>query len=66
MSRERISIELERFDDEWRTRVVDVEPRDDELVDMQHAGSGPADVLEQLGQELDEREVARIKRERGL
>ena len=66
MSRERIRIDLMRFDDEWRAHVVDVDPRDHELVDTQHAGSGPADALERLGQELDMREVERIKRERGL
>jgi hypothetical protein len=66
MSRERIRIELERYNDEWRTRVTQTQPHDSELVDMQHVGSGPADALEQLGQELDTREVERIKRERGI
>jgi hypothetical protein len=67
MSSERIAIMLERADDDWHARVVGVEPPDSELdVDVQYDGSGPADVLEQLGQVLDERDVARIVRERDL
>lgn len=58
MSSERIHIELERVDDDWHADV--------DVFEQRVFGSGPADVLEQVGQELDVREVARIKRERGL
>jgi hypothetical protein len=37
-----------------------------ELVDKRFPGDGPADVLERLGQELDLREVDRIRRERDI
>lgn len=64
MSSERIRIDLARDDDDW-TAHVHVEPRD-EVIEQPFTGSGPAEVLEQVGQELDVREVARIKRERGI
>jgi hypothetical protein len=60
MSSERIRIELTRDVDAWS---ADVEADD---LAQHFTGDGPADVLEQVGQELDVREVARIKRERGL
>jgi hypothetical protein len=66
MNSERIRIELERHDDEWSARITQTQPHDDTLRDERFAGSGPADALEQLGQELDVREVERIKRERGI
>jgi hypothetical protein len=72
VSRERIRIELTRTDDTWHADVTehDVESAPDvyvrSLVEHGFDGSGPADVLEQLGQELDELEVERIRREREL
>jgi hypothetical protein len=39
---------------------------DNGLVGTEREGDGPADVLEQVGQELDMLEVARISRERGI
>jgi hypothetical protein len=65
MNSERIRIELSRSDDEWHARVSEIEPPLD-LLGAQYTGSGPADVLEALGQDLDEREIARIRRERGI
>jgi hypothetical protein len=65
MSSERIRIDLERVDDAWRARLSAAEP-DNGLVGTEREGDGPADVLEQVGQELDMLEVARITRERGI
>jgi hypothetical protein len=65
MSSERIRIDLERVDDAWRARLSAAEP-DNGLVGTEREGDGPADVLEQVGQELDMLEVARISRERGI
>jgi hypothetical protein len=63
MSSERIRIALERDGDAWDARVLQGA---DELVDKRFPGDGPADVLERLGQELDLREVDRIRRERDI
>jgi hypothetical protein len=63
MSSERIRIELERDGDAWDARVADGAP---ELAGRRFPGDGPADVLEQVGQELDLREVERIRSERDL
>ena len=65
MSDERIRIDLERDDDEWNARVVELDPDDpasELVVGRRFSGGGPADALEQLGQELDKREVERIRR----
>jgi hypothetical protein len=61
MSSERIHIDLSRLSDTWAASVTG-----DELEEQRYTGDGPADVLEQVGQELDVREVARIRRERGI
>lgn len=73
MSRERIRIDLDRDGDVWTAHVAarDFEGSPDEPVDVslvgsEYTGSGPADALERVGQELDEREIARIQRERGI
>ena len=69
MSNERIRIDLARDDEDWTAQVADVEPADAparELVGREFLGGGPAWALEELGQELDRRDVARIDRERGL
>lgn len=63
MSTERIRIALDREGDAWDARVTEGPA---ELVERRFPGDGPADVLEQLGQELDLREIERIKRERDL
>jgi hypothetical protein len=70
MSSERIHIMLSRTDDTWRGEIDYAFPRDvdgvEQLIGQTREGSGPADVLETIGQDLDEREIARIRRERGL
>lgn len=66
MSSERIMIGLAREGDDWSCVVVGVTPDDEQLLGQRRDGSGPADVLEQLGQTLDERDVDRIRRERDI
>jgi len=65
VSRERILIELARVDDAWAGHVTELD-EPDVIVGQRYDGSGPADVLEQIGQDLDVREVQRITSERGL